>query len=133
MCDSIDQRTKGAAIGVGSAACEVVCWRANHRCTAEIVFARVERPLGSARNCDNNEMARGWESKSVEAQQAEAGEKPASSRARLSPEEAAKQRQREVLHLSRRRIVQQLTTVQNPQHRKMLQDALAELDHKLTH
>jgi hypothetical protein len=86
----------------------------------------------TAWNCDNNEMARGWESKSVEAQQAEASEKAASSRSRLSPEEAANQRQREVLRLSRQRIIRQLATVQNPHHRKMLQDALADLDQKLS-
>ena len=84
-----------------------------------------------ARNCDNVPMARGWESKSVEAQQAEASDKASSPRSRLSPEEAANQRQREVLRLSRQRIAQQLATVQNPVHRKMLQDALAELDKKL--
>lgn len=77
-------------------------------------------------------MARGWESKSIEAQQAEAGEKPSAPRSRLSPEEAAHRRQTEVLRLSRQRIAQQLATVQHPQHRKMLQDALAELDQKLS-
>jgi predicted component of type VI protein secretion system len=77
-------------------------------------------------------MARGWESKSVEAQQAEAEEKSPILRSRLSREEAANRRQREVLRLSRQRITQQLATVQNPQHRKMLQDALAELDQKLS-
>ena len=77
-------------------------------------------------------MARGWESKSVEAQQAEVGDKSPILRSRLSPEEAAHRRQTEVLRLSRQRITQQLATVQNPQHRKMLQDALAELDQKLS-
>jgi hypothetical protein len=77
-------------------------------------------------------MARGWESKSVEAQQADANEKPSTARARLSPEEAANQRQREGLRLSRQRITQQLASVQNPHHRKMLEDALAELDRKLS-
>jgi hypothetical protein len=77
-------------------------------------------------------MARGWESKSIEAQQAEAGEKPSVPRSRLSPEEAANRRKREVLRLSRQRITQQLATVQNPHHRKMLEDALAELDRKLS-
>jgi len=76
-------------------------------------------------------MARGWESKSVEAQQEEASEKAPTERSRLSPEEAANRRQREVLRLSRQRIAQQLAIVQNPQHRKMLEDALAELDRKL--
>lgn len=83
-------------------------------------------------NCDNHEMARGWESKSIEAQQAEASEKSSTGRPRLSPQEAAARRQREVLRLSRQRITQQLATVQNPHHRKMLQDALAELDQKLS-
>jgi hypothetical protein len=92
----------------------------------------VDRPYAQARNCDNGEMARGWESKSVEAQQAEAGEKPSAARSRLSPEEAADRRRREGLRLSRQRITQQLATVQNPHHRKMLQDALAELDRKLS-
>jgi hypothetical protein len=77
-------------------------------------------------------MARGWESKSIEAQQADAREKPSTPRTRLSPEEAANQRQREVLRLSRQRIIRQLATVQNPHHRKMLQDALADLDQKLS-
>lgn len=77
-------------------------------------------------------MARGWESKSIEAQQAEASEKPSSARVRLSPEEAANRRKREVLRLSRQRIIQQLAIVQNPEHRKMLEEALAELDRKLS-
>jgi ABC-type sugar transport system ATPase subunit len=76
-------------------------------------------------------MARGWESKSIEAQQAEASEKASTARVRLSPEEAANRRKREVLQLSRQRIAHQLATVQNPQHRKMLEEALAELDRKL--
>lgn len=82
-------------------------------------------------NCDNDEMARGWESKSVEAQQAEATAKSSTPRPRLSPEEAARQREREVLQLSRQRIAQQLATVHNARHRKMLEGALAELDRKL--
>jgi len=77
-------------------------------------------------------MARGWESKSVEAQQAEASEKSSTTRSRLSPEQAANRRHREVLRLSRQRIAQQLATVQNPHHRKMLENALAELDMKLS-
>ncbi|HEX6822785.1 MAG TPA: hypothetical protein VF123_12065 [Candidatus Sulfotelmatobacter sp.] len=77
-------------------------------------------------------MARGWESKSIEAQQAEASDKPASGRLRLSREEAANHRQREILRLSRQQIAQQLATVQNPHHRRMLEDALAELDRKLS-
>ena len=77
-------------------------------------------------------MARGWESKSVEAQQADASEKPAKPRPKLSPAEADKVRQKEGLRLSRQRIMQQLEASQNPRHRKILEDTLADLDQKLS-
>jgi len=76
-------------------------------------------------------MARGWESKSVEAQQAEAIEPTAQTRTRLTPEAAARARDRETLRLSRQRVLQQLERAQNPRHRKLLQDELAALDDKL--
>jgi hypothetical protein len=77
-------------------------------------------------------MARGWESKSVEAQQAEAGDRPAHTRKKLSPEAAALARDREVLVLSRKRILQQLESVRDPRHQKLLRDALTDLDNKLS-
>lgn len=77
-------------------------------------------------------MARGWESKSVEAQQAEAGEKSAKPRPPMSAEEAARFREKESLRLSRQRVLQQLDASTNPRHRKMLQDSLADLDQKLS-
>lgn len=77
-------------------------------------------------------MARGWESKSVEAQQDEAAQEASKSRIRLSPEQAARSRERENLRLSRQRVVQQIESSQNPRHRKILEDALAELDQKLS-
>lgn len=76
-------------------------------------------------------MARGWESKSVEAQQAEAGEKRTKNRTKLTPEAAARERERENLRLSRQRVLQQLDATQNPLRRKSLEAALAELDEKL--
>jgi hypothetical protein len=76
-------------------------------------------------------MARGWESKSVEAQQAEASEKPVKPRPPMSPEEAARWRKRESLRLSRQTVLQQLDASANPRHRKLLQDSLADLDEKL--
>lgn len=76
-------------------------------------------------------MARGWESKSVEAQQAEADEKPTTNRTKLTPEAAARHRERENLRLSRQRVLQQLDATQNPLRRKSLEAALAELDEKL--
>ena len=77
-------------------------------------------------------MARGWESKSVELQQAEASEKSAKPRPPMSAEEAARFREKESLRLSRQTVLQQLEASTNPRHRKMLQDSLADLDQKLS-
>jgi hypothetical protein len=76
-------------------------------------------------------MARGWESKSVEAQQAEASEKTSEYRRKMTVEEAATFREKENLRLARQRVLQQLEASQNPRHRKVLQDALAALEEKL--
>jgi hypothetical protein len=77
-------------------------------------------------------MARGWESKSIEAQQAEASEGTHKSRTLLSPEQQAILRQAEGLELSRKSILRQLESASNARHRRMLEDALAELDRRLT-
>jgi len=77
-------------------------------------------------------VARGWESKSVEAQQADAQEKTVRPRIPLSAEEAARQRATENLRLARRQVQQQLETSGDPRHRKQLQAALAELEKKLS-
>lgn len=76
-------------------------------------------------------MARGWESKSIEAQQADALQQQKENRPKLTPQEAARFRERENLRLSRQRVLQQLETSQNQRHRRLLQNALAELDGKL--
>jgi hypothetical protein len=76
-------------------------------------------------------MARGWESKSVEAQQAEASEKSAKPGPPMSPEEAARWRKKESLRLTRQTVIQQLEASTNARHRKLLQDSLADLDQKL--
>jgi hypothetical protein len=75
-------------------------------------------------------MARGWESKSVEDQQAAASTKSELNQS-LTPEQAARQNQRDAIQLSRRRVLQQLEWVQNPRHRQMLETALAALDDQL--
>lgn len=77
-------------------------------------------------------MARGWESKSVEAQQSESAEKSSTPRVKLSKEDAARSRERESLRLSRQAIAQKLERSQNPRHRKLLEDTLADLDRKLS-
>jgi hypothetical protein len=76
-------------------------------------------------------MARGWESKSVEQQQAEATTPSSKPPARLTPEQMKTQRQKQGLLLSRQRVLQQLASAQNPTHRKMLEKALADLDAQL--
>ena len=76
-------------------------------------------------------MARGWESKSVEAQQAEASDKSATTRPKMTSEEAARFREMESLRLSRRSVQQQLESSTNPRHRKLLADALTDLDARL--
>src|SRR5262249_32480298 len=78
----------------------------------------------------NGAMARGWESKAVEQQQDEAA-RSSTAGPRLSPEQAAHSRQRQGLQLSRKRVLDQLATAHDPRHRKMLEDALAELDRQI--
>jgi hypothetical protein len=73
-------------------------------------------------------MARGWESKSVEEQQAES----AASRGIRGPvptsDELLRRKQRQELALARTHVIQQLEKAQNPNHRKVLEAALADLD-----
>ncbi|HZQ70541.1 MAG TPA: hypothetical protein VFA68_18580 [Terriglobales bacterium] len=76
-------------------------------------------------------MARGWESKSVEEQQAEARSEPKVPKVPQSPEQLAKKRQIEGLNLSRSRVLQQLQFATSPSHRQMLELALADLDAQL--
>jgi hypothetical protein len=76
-------------------------------------------------------MARGWESKAVEDQQAAAAATSDPTKVRLAPEQVARQRQWQGLLLSRKRVLQQLETAQNPVHRRMLEAALGELDGQL--
>jgi hypothetical protein len=76
-------------------------------------------------------MARGWESKSVEAQQAEASESSSPKGPRLSAEQKGKLQKRQGLLLDRRRVLQQLEGAGNERYRTMLEDALADLDRKI--
>jgi hypothetical protein len=76
-------------------------------------------------------MARGWESKSVEQQQEEATSSTPQRRQQLTPEQIVEQQRRSGLKLSRQHILQQLEVASNPQHRTMLEAALADLDAQL--
>jgi hypothetical protein len=77
-------------------------------------------------------MARGWESKDVEAQ-VEAGEAPHGHYGNnsKSPEQLRRELECKDLQLSRIRIVHDLESATNPNHRKSLEAALAHLDKKI--
>ncbi|HUR37268.1 MAG TPA: hypothetical protein VM009_05595 [Terriglobales bacterium] len=77
-------------------------------------------------------MARGFDSKSVEEQQAAFAAKASDGpREQVSPEEAARQRERNGLLLSRKQVMAQLGKATSPRHRELLERALAELDRKI--
>jgi hypothetical protein len=76
-------------------------------------------------------MARGWESKSVEDQQAEAISPVDKSKPKLTQAQLAKRREEDGLVLTRKRILQQLEAAQHPQHRNMLENALADVNSRL--
>jgi hypothetical protein len=75
-------------------------------------------------------MARGFESKSVEEQQAEA-KRESSTGQTLSPEQAERRRKRDGLILSRKNVQQRLESASNPAHRQMLEGALADIDRQI--
>lgn len=77
-------------------------------------------------------MARGWESKGIEEQQAEHNSSASEQKHSRNPAEIAISRQRDDLKLSRRHVLQQLEVVQNARHRQLLQDALSFLDKQLS-
>lgn len=74
-------------------------------------------------------MARGWESKSVEAQQNEASSGTSEPQKRkLTPEELEREHKKAELLLSRRRVAQQLEASSNERYSAMLRQALADLE-----
>jgi len=78
-------------------------------------------------------MARGWESKSVEAQIDMAEHRSAAAPAKaLSPETLELLRRKESLLMSRTRVVRDLENAQNPRYKAVLSKALADLDAQLT-
>lgn len=76
-------------------------------------------------------MARGWESKSVEAQMESAREEPAAGVQQLSSDDKAAARERQNLLLSRAYITQQIESSTNDRYTDSLRKALEELDRKL--
>jgi hypothetical protein len=77
-------------------------------------------------------MARGWESKSVEEQQAAMAEHRTIARVPISPEEQQRNRKRDGLLLSRQSLSQQLQAACNPRRRQMLEQSIVEIDRQLS-
>lgn len=82
--------------------------------------------------CQNIDMARGWESKDVQAQ-VESGQGPPGhyGNKTKSAEDVRREQERKGLELSRTRIAHDLESATHPNHRKSLEAALAHLDKKL--
>ncbi len=76
-------------------------------------------------------MARGWESKSVEAQQDEAASRQSSEKPRLTREAASRLREKENLRLSLQSITELLERAHDPRHRASLERALLDLRAKM--
>jgi hypothetical protein len=77
-------------------------------------------------------MARGWESKSVEAQIDMAAVARATRPVKqLTPEALVQIRRKESLILSRTRVVREMESAQNPRYKAVLSKALADLDAQL--
>ncbi len=77
-------------------------------------------------------MARGWESKDIEAQVEQKNTVAENqSKAQKTAEQVRRDTERRDLELSRTRIQNDLQSATNPNHRKSLEAALAHLDSKL--
>lgn len=78
-------------------------------------------------------MARGWESKSVESQIESAAEfrKAAAASAQVTAEQVTLERERNMLQLSRTRVLHDLEGATNERYREQLEAALQHLDNKL--
>jgi len=75
-------------------------------------------------------MARGWESKSVEAQMEEALLPPAP-KAHLSPQQIEAKQKRETLILTKKKLQADLERSSNERHQEMLQRAIEEVEKQL--
>lgn len=76
-------------------------------------------------------MARGWESKDIESQMADATEARQKGAPQLTQEQVQTVRERDALLLHRTRVVADLNAAVNPGYREILQRSLRFLDEKL--
>jgi len=77
-------------------------------------------------------MARGFESKSVEAQQEEAARGKIKARPQMTPDQQAADERRQALELTRARARGDLSRATAPAHRRMLEHAIAALDKQIS-
>jgi hypothetical protein len=75
-------------------------------------------------------MARGWESKSVEAQMEEAAVS-STHKPPLSPQQIEAKQKRETLMLTKKKLQADLERSSNPRHQEMLQRAIEEVEKQL--
>jgi hypothetical protein len=76
-------------------------------------------------------MARGWESKGIEAQQEAASVRPVSG-SPIAPDDAARHARRATLLLARTRAEADLAAATADAHRTMLRQAIADLDRQIS-
>jgi hypothetical protein len=76
-------------------------------------------------------MARGFESKSVEAQQDEAARGRVKPRPQMTPDQQAADERRRALELTRARARNDLSRATAPAHKRMLEQAIAALDKQI--
>jgi hypothetical protein len=77
-------------------------------------------------------MARGFESKDVEFQQAEAAERGRSGRRELTAAERDEASRRQTVELSMARVRAELARASSPHHRQMLESAITDLEARLS-
>jgi hypothetical protein len=77
-------------------------------------------------------VARGWESKSVEAQIQSAGDRQGQPGIKLTPEQLETQRKCDSLLLQRTRMLHQIENCQDVRYRSTLESGLAYLEAQLT-
>jgi hypothetical protein len=77
-------------------------------------------------------MARGWESKSVEAQIESAGVRHVNPKNHPSPEQMQNERKRDSLLLHRTRVLRDIENCSDERYRKTLADGLTYLETQLT-
>ena len=81
--------------------------------------------------CESKNMARGWESKSVESQQELALERSQRKQPGLTPAQMQLDTRRDSLELQRKRVLRELESCRNDRVRKTMEDGLAFLNAQL--